>query len=131
MAEELQKEHGDLVTSVMTKAKRPGKVFLDWSQNSGSKTTVSPYSLRGKERPTAATPLTWDEVEAGAEDDLALDQFTLAEVLERVATWVTCSRHEQHLRMVPASPRECPFRPGSFTVCDRREGRAWMGATDP
>ena len=38
----------------MTKARRSGKVFLDWSQNSGSKTTISPYSLRGRERPTVA-----------------------------------------------------------------------------
>ena len=85
VAEELMKEHPDLVTSVMTKAKRPGKVFLDWSQNSGSKTTISPYSLRGRERPTAAAPLTWDEVEEGAEDELALDQLSLEQVLERVA----------------------------------------------
>ena len=85
VAEELMKEHPDLVTSVMTKAKRPGKVFLDWSQNSGSKTTISPYSLRGRERPTAAAPLTWDEVEEGAEDDLALEQLTMDQVLERVA----------------------------------------------
>ncbi len=85
VAEMLQKEHPSLVTATMTKSKRPGKVFLDWSQNSGSKTTISPYSLRGRERPTAATPLTWDEVEAGAEDDLALDQFTMDQVLQRVA----------------------------------------------
>jgi bifunctional non-homologous end joining protein LigD len=85
VAEALQKEHPDLVTAAMTKAKRPGKVFLDWSQNSGSKTTVSPYSLRGRERPTAATPLTWDEVEAGAEDELALEQLSMDEVLARVA----------------------------------------------
>jgi bifunctional non-homologous end joining protein LigD len=85
VAEALQKEHRGLVTATMTKAKRPGKVFLDWSQNSGSKTTISPYSLRGRERPTAATPLTWDEVEAGAEDELALEQFTMDQVLERVA----------------------------------------------
>ena len=85
VAEALQKEHPDLVTSVMTKAKRPGKVFLDWSQNSGSKTTISPYSLRGRERPTAAAPLTWDEVEAGAEDELALEQLTMDQVLARVA----------------------------------------------
>ena len=85
VAEALQKEHPDLVTSVMTKAKRPGKVFLDWSQNSGSKTTVSPYSLRGRERPTAAAPLTWEEVVAGAEDELALDQLTMDQVLEWVA----------------------------------------------
>jgi bifunctional non-homologous end joining protein LigD len=84
VAEELQASHPALVTAAMTKAKRPGKVFLDWSQNSGSKTTISPYSLRGRERPTAATPLTWDEVEEGAEDELGLDQFRFEEVLERV-----------------------------------------------
>jgi bifunctional non-homologous end joining protein LigD len=84
VAETLEREHPTLVTSSMTKAKRPGKVFLDWSQNSGSKTTVSPYSLRGRERPTVATPLGWDEVEAGAEDPDALSQFTYAEVLARV-----------------------------------------------
>lgn len=85
VAEALQKAHPDLVTATMTKAKRPGKVFLDWSQNSGSKTTVSPYSLRGRERPTVATPLTWDEVEEGADDDLALEQLGMEQVLERVA----------------------------------------------
>ena len=56
------------MTATMTKARRSGKVFLDWSQNSGSKTTISPYSLRGREKPYVATPLGWDEVEAGAED---------------------------------------------------------------
>lgn len=85
VAEALQQAHPDLVTATMTKAKRPGKVFLDWSQNSGSKTTVSPYSLRGRERPTVATPLTWDEVEEGADDDLALEQLGMEQVLERVA----------------------------------------------
>ncbi len=69
----------------MTKARRSGKVFFDWSQNSGSKTTVSPYSLRGREVPTVAAPLTWDEVAAGAEDPLALEQLRPDEVLERVA----------------------------------------------
>lgn len=84
VAEELQAAHPQLVTAAMTKAKRPGKVFLDWSQNSGSKTTISPYSLRGRALPTVATPVTWDEVAAGAEDPVALDQFRFEEVLERV-----------------------------------------------
>ena len=70
--------------SQMTKARRGGKVFLDWSQNTGSKTTISPYSLRGRERPTVAAPRTWDEVEAGAEDPLALEHLRFEEVLERV-----------------------------------------------
>lgn len=84
VAEGLQQQHPTLVTAAMTKAKRPGKVFLDWSQNAGSKTTISPYSLRGRERPTVATPVTWDEVEAGAEDELGLEQFCFEEVLARV-----------------------------------------------
>jgi bifunctional non-homologous end joining protein LigD len=85
IAEELQGEQPKLVTATMTKSKRSGKVFLDWSQNAGSKTTVSPYSLRGRERPTVATPVTWDEVGAGADDPLGLDQFRYDEVLARVA----------------------------------------------
>jgi bifunctional non-homologous end joining protein LigD len=84
VAEELAGEQSSLVTATMTKARRTGKVFLDWSQNAGSKTTLSPYSLRGREKPTVATPLTWPEVEAGAEDELGLDQFRFEAVLDRV-----------------------------------------------
>jgi len=84
VAEELQGEHPRLVTATMTKAKRSGKVFLDWSQNAGSKTTVSPYSLRGRDRPLVATPVTWAEVDEGAEDPLGLEQLRLDEVLTRV-----------------------------------------------
>ena len=85
VAVELAAEQPKLVTATMTKARRSGKVFLDWSQNAGSKTTVSPYSLRGKEKPWVATPVTWDEVEEGAEDEFGLGQFRFEEVLERVA----------------------------------------------
>ncbi len=84
LAEELQRENPKLVTATMTKARRGGKVFLDWSQNAGSKTTISPYSLRGREKPYVATPVTWAEVEAGAEDPLGLEQYRFDEVLDRV-----------------------------------------------
>lgn len=84
IAGELQAEHPGLVTATMTKSRRVGKVFLDWSQNAGSKTTLSPYSLRGRDRPTVATPLTWAEVEAGAQDGLEIDQFRFEAVLARV-----------------------------------------------
>ncbi|MFS3128126.1 non-homologous end-joining DNA ligase [Nocardioides sp. Bht2] len=85
VAEALQSSHPKLVTATMTKARRHGKVFLDWSQNAGSKTTVSPYSLRGTERPWVATPRTWAEIEAGADDEFGLEQCTFTEVLDRVA----------------------------------------------
>lgn len=80
----LEKHHGDRVLSNMNKALRGGKIFIDWSQNSRHKTTVAPYSLRARPQPTVSTPITWAEVEAGADgdDDLV---FTATDVLERVA----------------------------------------------
>jgi len=84
IAEELEREHKDLVVSQMAKARRSGKVFLDWSQNVGAKTTISPYSLRGRDLPTVAAPRTWEEIEEGAEDPLGLEQLRFEEVLERL-----------------------------------------------
>jgi bifunctional non-homologous end joining protein LigD len=63
----LERVHGELVLTEMTKAKRSGKVFIDWSQNSLTKTTVCVYSLRAEAVPTVSTPLTWDEVSDGAD----------------------------------------------------------------
>jgi bifunctional non-homologous end joining protein LigD len=68
----------------MAKAIRPGKIFIDWSQNNAAKTTVTPYSLRAQETPTASTPLTWDEVEAVGTGAEPARQFTAGELLERV-----------------------------------------------
>ena len=82
----LERAEPDLVVSEMAKAKRPGKVFVDWSQNAEHKTTVGVYSLRAMPRPTVSTPLRWEEVEAATEsrapEDLA---FISDEVLARVA----------------------------------------------
>ncbi|MGQ0742743.1 MAG: non-homologous end-joining DNA ligase [Acidimicrobiales bacterium] len=66
VARHLENAHPDLVVSNMTKAVRTGKVLVDWSQNSASKTTVSVYSLRARATPTVSTPVRWDEVEAAA-----------------------------------------------------------------
>ncbi|MEU4507897.1 non-homologous end-joining DNA ligase [Nonomuraea wenchangensis] len=81
LAQLLEKEHPKQVVSVMAKAARPGKVFIDWSQNNPAKTTVAPYSLRARERPTVSTPLTWKEVESCERpEDLV---FTAPDVLAR------------------------------------------------
>ena len=62
LAQLLEREHGNLVTSNMSKSVRKGKVFVDWSQNDEHKTTICVYSLRAKAEPTVSTPVTWDEV---------------------------------------------------------------------
>jgi bifunctional non-homologous end joining protein LigD len=79
-AERLAAEHRDLVVSRMDKRLRRGKVFVDWSQNNGAKTTVAPYSLRAADEPSVSAPVTWDEVEAVQ----APPAFAPAEVLARV-----------------------------------------------
>ena len=71
------------VTTVMTKAERPGKVFVDWSQNAHHKTTIAPYSLRARHDPTVSTPVSWDEVERCASAGVDL-RFEAPDVLERV-----------------------------------------------
>ncbi|WP_114203211.1 non-homologous end-joining DNA ligase [Janibacter anophelis] len=84
LAQEMTHKHPDLVLWKMTKTLRPGKVFLDWSQNVAAKTTVCPYSMRGREDPWVAAPRSWDEVEAGAQDADELRQLDFETVLERL-----------------------------------------------
>jgi bifunctional non-homologous end joining protein LigD len=66
----------------MTRSLRPGKVLIDWSQNSPAKTTVCVYSLRAREHPTVSTPVTWEEVQRCADGHEL--RFTSAQVLERI-----------------------------------------------
>jgi bifunctional non-homologous end joining protein LigD len=81
-AERLEYDLPRLVVSRMTKSLRTGKVFIDWSQNNGSKTTIAPYSLRARTYPTVSTPVTWDEVAAcRTVEDLV---FAAPDVLDRV-----------------------------------------------
>ena len=80
LARALEADHPELVVSDMKKSVRDGKVLLDWSQNNGSKTTVVPYSLRGRSRPTVAAPRSWREIAAPG-----LKQLEFREVLKRLA----------------------------------------------
>jgi bifunctional non-homologous end joining protein LigD len=85
LAQYLEHEHANLVTSNMSKAVRRGKVFVDWSQNDEHKTTICVYSLRAREEPTVSTPITWNEVENCLKKKKAeLLKFRSDQVLVRV-----------------------------------------------
>jgi bifunctional non-homologous end joining protein LigD len=76
----------ELVVSDMAKAKRKGKILIDWSQNDEHKTTVSVYSMRATERPAVSTPVTWAEVQECRDSGRAqLLTFTPEQALARVA----------------------------------------------
>ncbi|HXN38164.1 MAG TPA: DNA ligase D [Solirubrobacteraceae bacterium] len=86
VAELLEDAEPDLVVSRMTKARRTGKVLIDWSQNDANKTTVCVYSLRATQRPTVSTPVSWEEVSATLESgDPKQLSFEAGAVLERAA----------------------------------------------
>jgi bifunctional non-homologous end joining protein LigD len=70
----------------MAKSLRPGRVLVDWSQNTEHKSMVCAYSVRAKRRPTVSTPIRWDELEQAIDDgDPDALVFEMGDVLERVA----------------------------------------------
>jgi bifunctional non-homologous end joining protein LigD len=85
VAQALQNVHPELVVSDMKTELREGKVLVDWSQNSETKTTVCVYSLRAKERPFVSMPLEWSEVENCLKKrDASLVFFEALDALKRV-----------------------------------------------
>ncbi|QTX03573.1 ATP-dependent DNA ligase [Agromyces archimandritae] len=79
LARALEADHPELIVSKMIRAIRAGRVFIDWSQNNAKKTTIAPYSLRGRLRPTVAAPRTWRELASPK-----LRHLEFGEVLSRV-----------------------------------------------
>ncbi|MFG2127634.1 non-homologous end-joining DNA ligase [Streptomyces sp. NPDC048751] len=82
LAVEAEKVMPRLVVHRMTRSLRPGKVFVDWSQNAARKTTATPYTLRARAEPAVSAPVTWDEVE-GCEGGAGLT-FLAGDVASRV-----------------------------------------------
>lgn len=80
LASELEAAHPELIVANMKKTQRGGKVLLDWSQNNPAKTTITPYSLRGRARACVATPRSWDELD----DPAALRQVHVEEIPDRL-----------------------------------------------
>jgi bifunctional non-homologous end joining protein LigD len=79
LARALEADHPELIVSDMKKALRGGRVLVDWSQNNANKTTIAPYSLRGRMRPMVAAPRTWRELASPG-----LAHLDFQEVMRRV-----------------------------------------------
>jgi bifunctional non-homologous end joining protein LigD len=85
VAQALERDDRNAVTSKMKKSLRRGKVFVDWSQNDRAKTTVAVYSLRARDHPTVSTPVEWDEVVAAeSKGDADRLRFEADDVVKRI-----------------------------------------------
>ena len=71
----------DRFTATMSKAKRKGRIFIDWLRNQRGATAVLPYVVRARENAPVAVPVTWDELE----DIDRPGAYTIADVGELLA----------------------------------------------
>ncbi len=106
LARSLEADHPDLAVSDMKKALRTGKVLVDWSQNSAAKTTIVPYSLRGRLQPTVAAPRTWRELSAPA-----LHQLDYRDVMKRVGAGKDPFAPISGGQRSPGQPAQAPAEP--------------------
>jgi bifunctional non-homologous end joining protein LigD len=72
-------KEAEFVVSEFSETKKPGKVFVDYTQNSRGKTMVIPYGLRATPEATVSTPLEWKEVKKG----LKPEELNLFSVVKR------------------------------------------------
>jgi bifunctional non-homologous end joining protein LigD len=78
----LHKAQPDFFVSTMSVEQRAGRIYVDYNQNLAARNTIAPYSMRGRDRPAVATPVTWEELgSVRRPDDL---RFAPDEVLARV-----------------------------------------------
>lgn len=61
-AEALSQAEPDRFVATMSKAKRKGKIFIDWLRNQRGATAVVPYSARSRAGAPVAVPVTWEEL---------------------------------------------------------------------
>jgi bifunctional non-homologous end joining protein LigD len=79
----MARTYRDFFIASMSVEQRAGRIYVDYNQNLAARNTIAPYSMRGRELPTVATPVTWEEVGAvSGPDDL---RFSPEQVLQRVA----------------------------------------------
>jgi bifunctional non-homologous end joining protein LigD len=81
----LHKAQPDFFVSTMSIQQRAGRIYVDYNQNLAARNTIAPYSMRGRDTPAVATPVTWEELgSVRGPDDL---RFGPEEVLGRIAEY--------------------------------------------
>ncbi|MFO8078836.1 MAG: non-homologous end-joining DNA ligase [Armatimonadota bacterium] len=93
----LVRRREDKCTLEQRKNKRTGRVFLDVLRNSYGATTVAPYAIRARAGAPVATPISWDELEDGADPQ----DWTIESIPDRLARkedpWAGMMRHARSI----------------------------------
>jgi bifunctional non-homologous end joining protein LigD len=81
VATALSERYPERYVATMSKAKRKGRIFVDWLRNERGATAIAPYALRARPGAKVAVPVTWDEL--GELD--AANSFTPADMDARLS----------------------------------------------
>jgi bifunctional non-homologous end joining protein LigD len=82
IAELMVRSFPDRYVATVSKAKRHGKIFVDYLRNGEGATAVAAYSLRARAHAPVATPIAWDELD----EDIRREHFNVRNVPERLAS---------------------------------------------
>lgn len=95
-AQAMAEEAPDRFTANLSKAKRKGRLFIDYLRNERGSTAICPWSVRSREGAPVAVPIEWDEVRKLK----SANQFSLAEAVERAKSrpWPNYFRQRQTLK---------------------------------
>jgi bifunctional non-homologous end joining protein LigD len=97
----LARAYPDFFIATMSVEQRAGRIYVDYNQNLAARNTIAPYSIRGRERPSVATPVSWEEIGGvrGPEDL----RFSPEDVLDRIATHgdLAAELHADHPPRLP------------------------------
>jgi bifunctional non-homologous end joining protein LigD len=76
----MEQKWPDRYTSNMRKAKRAGRIFIDWVRNGRGATSIAPYSIRARQGAKVSMPISWEEL-----GTVAPDGVSMAQALRRAA----------------------------------------------
>ena len=96
VAEVMERKWPERYTSNVRKAKRTGKIFIDWMRNGRGATSIAPYSIRARKGAKVSMPIAWDELDSVAPDGVDMQGALLR--IEKNDPWKDFFTVNQHLK---------------------------------
>lgn len=95
VAEVMENKWPERYTSNVRKAKRKGKIFIDWIRNARGATSIAPYSLRARKGAKVSMPIFWEELYTVAPDGINMEDALLR--IEKKDPWEDFFQNSQSI----------------------------------
>lgn len=95
VAEVMENKWPERYTSNVRKAKRKGKIFIDWIRNARGATSIASYSLRARKGAKVSMPIFWEELYTVAPDGINMEDALLR--IEKKDPWEDFFQNSQSI----------------------------------